>query len=311
MAAEATAEQKAFKDQLSKESLEIFNEAAKQPFSQQCVFFLNAFWHEYGVKHAEYIYSVVNQIFRMADMNAKGVQYIHQYEEGDDLDFDMGLYVFEHLCLQAEEPTHNKFRPYGLHEWFKKNPNFVTEHKEAIPESMSAQPRKIQLRDKVDVNFDGRVSMLEFLLYQFKASPKELMARSMNASEEHEEIRKARLALAEVRKRVQAYEAEKFRLEEGAKQAGVKGLKFKNELAQLNSSPLWEAINKALITAEAQVRIATRKFAPGTKANLGTDEAKAGGAEVVDTSMRTDGAIWWMNRELEEQKAKYGSTKKK
>lgn len=34
------------------------------------------------------------------------------------------------------------------------------------PEMMTAITRKKELRDKVDVNFDGKVSFLEFLLYQ-------------------------------------------------------------------------------------------------------------------------------------------------
>mmetsp|Transcript_40770 Transcript_40770/g.86929 ORF Transcript_40770/g.86929 Transcript_40770/m.86929 type:complete len:309 (-) Transcript_40770:146-1072(-) len=296
-------EHKAFKDQLSKESLEVFNEAAKRPFSEQCVFFLNAFWAEYG-DQAEWIYSVANKIFRMADMNAKGVKYAHKYEEGDDLDFDMGLYFFEQLCLFAEEPTHNKFRPYGLNDWFLKNKDYKDTYGKSIPEMMSSLPRKKELRDKVDVNFDGRVSMLEYLLYQYKASPKDLMDRSMGTAEEHPAITKARKALAEVRKRVREYEAEKARLKALEEKGGVKGLTAKNELAQIESSPLWEAINKALITAEAAVRIASRKFGGG---KVVLDESKDNGQGGV---IRTDGRIWWMNRELEEQQEKYGRKKK-
>lgn len=297
--------QKAFKEALTKESLEIFNAAAKKSFSEQCVFFLNAFWVEFG-NQAEFIYSVANNIYRMADMNAKGVQYLSSYEEGNDLDFDMGLYFFEQICLFVDEPTHAKFKPYGLHTWYVKNPNFRSQYSVSLPQMQTSIVRKKELRDRVDVNFDGRVSMLEFLLYQYNASPKDLMDRSMAQAEEHKEIRAARLALAEVRKRVNAYEEKKRLLEEGSKQPGVKGLKDKNELAQLNSSPLWDAINKALITAEAAVRIATKKFAPGSKANLGDGSSDQKEAE----PLRTDGAIWWMNRELQEQQEKYGPKKK-
>ena len=34
------------------------------------------------VAQSEFIYSIANKIFRMADMNAKGIQYVHLYEEG-------------------------------------------------------------------------------------------------------------------------------------------------------------------------------------------------------------------------------------
>lgn len=302
-----SAQQKAFKDSLSPESLAIFNTAAHKPFSEQCVFFLNAFWSEYG-DQSEFIYSIANKIFRMADMNAKGIQYVHLYEEGQDLDFDMGLYFFEQTCLFVDSPDHVKFKPVGLTTWAVKNQQFRTQYFKSLPKEMTAMTRKKELRERVDVNFDGRVSMLEYLLYQYNASPKELLARSMASSDEHEEIRKARLALAEVRRRVNAYEAEKLRLEEGAKKPGVKGLADKNQLAQLNSSPLWDAINKALITAEAAVRIATRKFAPGQKPNLGA-AGGAPGAAAVDMEARTDGAVWWLNRELQEQQEKYGPKK--
>merc|ERR1712232_1440085 len=92
--------------------------------------------------------------------------------------------------------------------------------------------------------------------------PADFCERSMGGGEEHPEIRKARLALEEVNKRIRAYEAEKARLEAESK-LPVKGLKAKNELAQLDSSPLWEQLNAALITAEAAVRIATKKFGGG------------------------------------------------
>mmetsp|Transcript_10551 Transcript_10551/g.14632 ORF Transcript_10551/g.14632 Transcript_10551/m.14632 type:complete len:91 (+) Transcript_10551:671-943(+) len=82
--------------------------------------------------------------------------------------------------------------------------------------------------------------MLEYLLYQYRsvANPADFVTRSMN-HDEHPEIRRARLALAEVNQRIQEYEAEKQRLTKDSKKAGVKGLRAKNMLAQLNAGPLW------------------------------------------------------------------------
>ena len=80
----------------------------------------------------------------------------------------------------------------------------------------------------------------------------------------------------------------------------MKGLRAKNLLAQLDSSPLAEELNKALITAEAAVRIATRKFGGQKGTGAATGEA---GAPL------TDGAIWWMNRDLQEKQTKYGKKK--
>merc|ERR1712137_255768 len=135
-------------------------------------------------------------------------------------------------------------------------------YKISQPEMMTAIVRKRELREKVDVNFDGRVSLLEYLLYQYRdfANPSDFTTRSMKAPDEHPEIKKARLALEDVNKKIRAYEAELARLTELAEKPGVKGLGAKNMLAQIESSPLKEDLNRALITAEAAVRIASKKF---------------------------------------------------
>ena len=163
--------------------------------------------------------------------------------------------------------------------------------------------RKKELRDKVDVNFDGRVSMLEFLLYQYECSPKDLISRSLGNTGEHEEIKKARLALEAVNKAIAAYEAEKSRLTAESEQPGVRGKKAINELAQLNSGPLWETLNKTLITAEAAVRIAIRKYGKGGAASAAA--IKEVSAPQSNAS-RTEGALWWMSRDLKEKQDKYG-----
>jgi len=289
-----------FTEKLSPESLAAFNEAAKRDFSQQAIFFLNAFWDEYG-DQAEYIYSVITDTFRIVDMQSKGIKYIHQYDEGEDLDFDMGLYLFELLCKFADEPNRGEFKHRGP--FLQENKDFKETFAKSIPAMMTSIVRKKELREKVDVNFDGRVGMLEYLLYQYEASPKDLMDRSARAPDEDPAIRKAREALALVTKAVNAYEAEKQRLTEKSLLPGVKGLTAKNQLAQLNSSPLWENLNRALITAEAAVRIATKK-AKARGANVG------GGGDAEGGGMRDDGAVWWLNRDLAEKKAKYGPKKK-
>jgi len=271
-----------FVEKLSAEALAFFNEVTKKPFAQQAVHFLNAYWPEVG-DQAEFIFTVAWEVIKYADMNAKGIQYLHEYEEGNDLDFDIGLYFYEQLVRFIENPKNSQ---WAAPQWQRSHPELLT-----------AIKRKQIIREKVDVNFDGRIGFLEYLLDQYGdvANPADFCQRSMG-NDEHPEIRKARLALEEVNKRIRAYEAEKARLEREAQQPGVKGLKAKNELAQLDSSPLWEELNAALITAEAAVRIATRKFG-GAGGGGG-----AGGAGVAPT----EGAIWWMNRDLEEKKKRYG-----
>jgi len=274
-----------FVEKLDKESLDYFTAVCKKPFNEQAVAFLNAYWPEVHTE-AEFIFTVAWEMMKYADMNAKGIQYLYQYEEGADLDFDIGLYFYEQLCKFLDEP---------------KNAHWKNDFPMSQPEMMTAIKRKTELREKVDVNFDGRVSFLEYLLHQYRAvaNPADFCRRSMTSGDEHPEIRKARLALEEVNKRIRAYEAEKARLEKESELPGVKGLRAKNLLAQLDSSPLAEELNQALITAEAAVRIATRKFGG----------QKGGGAASGEGAPLTDGAIWWMNRDLQEKQTKYGKKK--
>ncbi|KAL6078728.1 Calcium-regulated actin-bundling protein [Balamuthia mandrillaris] len=270
-----------FTERLDPESLKFFNDVCSKPFSQQAVYFLNAYWPEVHTQ-AEFIFSVAWEVIKYADMHFKGISLLHLYNEGNDLDFDIGLYFYEQLCKFMDD---------------SKNAKWTTqEFAMSQPVMMTAIKRKQELREKVDVNFDGRVSFLEYLLYQYKdvANPADFCHRSMN-HDEHPEIRAARLALEEVNKRIKAYEAERYRLEQEAKQPGVKGLKAVNELAQLDSSPLAEQLNKALITAEAAVRIAVRKY--GGAGGAGSDAGP------------TEGALWWMSRDLEEKQKRYGKKK--
>jgi hypothetical protein len=268
-----------FTEKLDAQSLQAFNVATKKKFSEQACFFLNAFWDEFG-DQAEIIYSVQWDNIKKTDMDNKGVHYIHLYEEGNELDFDMSLRFFELLDKFYSAPGGQKWK---------------TDYPKSIPQVMTAIVRKKELRDKVDVNFDGKMSFIEYLLYQYNASPKTLMDRSQGG-DLPEEVLAAMRALEEVNKRVRAYETEKSRLEqESASGTGIKALKAKNELAQLKSSPLWEEINKALITAEAAVRIASKKY--GVTATGGS-----GGA------VRTNGTMWWLQRELAEKKKLYGKS---
>jgi hypothetical protein len=269
-----------FIEKLDPEAMKFFCEVAQRPFSQQAVAFLNAYWPEVH-DEAEFIYTVAWDIVKYADMHYKGISLVYKYDEGFDVDFDIGLYFYERLCKFCEDPANGSWR---------------SGYSRSMPEMMTALKRKQELREKVDVNFDGRISFLEYLLYQYKdvANPADFCKRSMG-HDEHPEIRKARLALEEVNKRIRAYEEEKHRLTMESQGTGVKALGAKNMLAQIDASPLKEELNKALITAEAAVRIATKKY--GGSGGGGAD----GGS--------SDGAIWWMNRDLQEKQKRYGPSK--
>lgn len=49
-------------------------------------------------------------MIKYADMHCKGISLIYKYDEGNDLDFDIGLYFYEQLCKTCEDPK-NKDLP--------------------------------------------------------------------------------------------------------------------------------------------------------------------------------------------------------
>jgi hypothetical protein len=106
-------------------------------------------------------------VIKYADMHSKGISLRHLYEEGHDLDFDIGLYFYEQLCKFVEDSKNSKWAsaPY----------------QPSQPTMMTAIKRKQELRERVDVNFDGRVSFLEYLLFQYNsvANPADFCKRSM------------------------------------------------------------------------------------------------------------------------------------
>ena len=235
---------------------------------------------------AEFIFHVAFDLIKKTDMHSQGISLIHKYQEGCDLDFDMALYLYEQMNKFLDDPKNSQWA----------DDKFKMSH----PEVLTALKRKQELRDKVDVNFDGRVSFLEYLLYQYKdvANPMDFVTRSMGQGDEHPEIRKARLALEEVAKAIREYEAEKSRLEAESQGEGVKALRAKNLLAQLGASPLAETLNTALIQAEAALRAVVKKFGGGDGSMSPRSQEAAGNAS---------GAVYWMQQDLAEKK-KYGKS---
>lgn len=287
----------AFKQALDQDSIDVFNAACVKPFSEQATFFLNAYWVEFG-DQAEFIYSAAWKTMQAAEMEKKGIMYVHLYEEGNELDIDTSIRFFEMMCNRTlKERNHKEYQA----PW-EADPSFG----KSLPEMLTSVKRKSELKETVDQNGNGKICFLEYLIYQYKCDVKDLMRRVMAAprQDEDEALRLARLALEEVQRSIKAYETEKQRLTDLSQLNGGKGLKplkAKNELAQLDSSPLFEHLNEALIKAEAALRRVTREAkARGARIAAGGDDAK------VVAEPCTDGSMWWMNRAVAEAKEKYG-----
>jgi len=138
--------------------------------------------------------------------------------------------------------------------------------------------RVVELRDslrEIDKDFNKRMALIEYLLFRYKQTIKELLSRPQGTNEE---LVKAQEALQAVNKEIEKIEAKKKDLTAKASQSGVKGAQAKNELEQLLNQDNTD-LNRALLTAEAAVRKAQK---------LGGTAAQ--------------GSLWWVNRELEEVK---------
>jgi len=285
---------KSFIQKLGKEELEFFNAIVSKPFAEQATAFLNAYWPDVGGQ-ADHIFDVAWETMKQTDMDFQGVNYVHLYDEGVNLDFDAGLKFFESLCKYWDDEKN----PYVA------DSNFSP----SKPQMMTAITRKKELKNKVDVNFDGRVSFMEYLLYQYQdidgVDPASFIQRAMAVgTDEPLEVREARQALADVMAQIKKYEAKKQKLTEQSQLPGVKGLKAKNLLAQLDSGPLKEKLNELLIKAEAKVRIVIKKF--GGKTFQKDTTGKKG---KYDASTQP-GSRYWLKKDLKEKKKKYGKKKK-
>jgi|EP00933_Yihiella_yeosuensis_P052648 hypothetical protein len=264
----------AFVQQLDKDSLEHFNQVCEKPFSEQAIFVLNAFFDELS-SDADFIYDVVWPTVMKIDMDSRNIAYAHLYTEKSSLSFDLALHLYELI---------------GKH--MEKNPADAEKYARSVPADVTAIVRKKELRDTVDVNCDGQIGLMEYILHQYKLSPKVLMERSSRTEVRNEALEKAMALLDQVNAKIREYEATKAKLEEDSNLPGVKGLTAKNQLHQLHASPLAEELRRLLISAEAAVRIASKQAGVATPAG----EAPA----------RIDGQIWWLNKEVDAKKKKYG-----
>ena len=98
-----------FIEGLTPEGLAYFNSVAAGSFSSQAIAFLNAYWNECG-SQAEFIYSCAWDVVQACDMHTKGLSLVHLYEEGNDLDFNIGLYFYEKLCKKVLDDPDSTWR---------------------------------------------------------------------------------------------------------------------------------------------------------------------------------------------------------
>jgi len=145
---------------------------------------------------------------------------------------------------------------------------------ETVGNTLTVMEMRAALKE-IDVDNNKRMSLLEYLIYRYKQTVKELLSRPQGTNED---LIKAQEALQAVQSEIRKIESKKSELEEKSAGEGVKAMQAKNELEQLLKKDNTE-LNKAMFTAEAAVRKAS----------------KQGGSTA-------QGALWWLERDLEEAK---------
>ena len=196
-----------------------------------------------------------------------------------------GLYFYEKLYHFVNEDQEGAY--------LKTNRLYA----KSMPEMMTATDRKQALREH-DINFDNRISFLEYVLYQYRGDcdPNEFSERAAKTldTDNNPELRDARLALSELNQEVMQFEKKKRDLtaeirkaQDEEKKAREKQKKF--ELKELRAKFREQGFNAALLKAQAVVRKFSRQAASAPK---GTQPA---------------GTAWWLDRELQEKKKLYGA----
>mmetsp|Transcript_33867 Transcript_33867/g.95317 ORF Transcript_33867/g.95317 Transcript_33867/m.95317 type:complete len:511 (-) Transcript_33867:101-1633(-) len=251
-----------------------FSEACKKTYVDQAKFFLNAFW-EHVEADAEKIWDWTHAFIAV---DSKG-------KEGNELD----------------EVHMSRFL-------------------EKFEEALTAIARR-ELFEDTDITENKHVSLLEYCITKYKSIIKTEDGQELNVDAfvnqlmdvpeiVSPELKKAQQALDAVMKIIHALEAKKADLKQRSELPGIKGKMATNELAQLLAEDPTD-LNRALLTAEAALRRARKKFggkAAASAPKAETTEVQEGeGSEratlnLPTTTGNTAGTMWWLERELAEAK---------
>jgi len=183
-------------------------------------------------------------------------------------------------------------------------------------EQMGETKRVIELRESlraIDLDFNKRMALIEYLLFSFKQSIKELLSRPQGSSKELEQaeanLKSAQEAVAQLRKELDELKKEEEvtskRMAELEKKANDSSLgqvqrnSAGNELEQLKKGD-------NIRVRKGKVQTATKKAEDAVgKAQKYFEELRAKGGT------NSPGSMWWLERELTETKKYLPQSKQK
>jgi len=148
-----------------------FNNITHEPYKKQAVFFLNAYWPEFQKKEKKFD------------------------------DFPEHVWKFWQKFLEIDksqwEEVNKKIWKQGWTEGSSLDEFFSHKYLEVLNKTLTAITFRTEFR-KIDVNFDKRMAMLEFLVWEFGRNVPEMMKRPQGDNQE--EIMAAQAALEAVQK---------------------------------------------------------------------------------------------------------------
>lgn len=281
---------------------------SSQTYKNQAVWFLNAFWNSFAEKEAENIWTYVHHC---NDLD------LQDHEAGHQLDEMMAHRFLELIksTLTVRE-MRDGLRAVGI-EKVKHVPlvNFLI-FKYKVDWHVLVNASQGDNQEEV-AEAQRKLEQVQAAFEQVQQTAKEAKIRDAEAKKAKAELE---AALAELKAQEDAYNNRTKELERKAEEGGVVSRnKAKAELAQhLATDPL--PLRKAKIDQEAAVRKAERTAAEAAAARQAAEaaleaaqqrlaEAEAYLQEVRSKPGCAAGAIWWIDRELHEQR-KYLPTSK-
>eukprot|EP00457_Paulinella_chromatophora_P010034 gb/GEZN01010120.1/.p1 GENE.gb/GEZN01010120.1/~~gb/GEZN01010120.1/.p1 ORF type:complete len:237 (+),score=76.77 gb/GEZN01010120.1/:158-868(+) len=226
---------------------EFTNGIGKKGLEEQAQFFLNAFWEEWGEENKETVWRWCAEMMEI-DLEA------WQGEGKKKEDYKARDSLSLQWAMKMLEKQGKALSPIQYKKEFK----------------------------KIDVNFDGNMSLLEYALYESKRTLKQLMEAPQTTTAEVETCKKK---LAEVQQKFKEHEDKKDKVRIKAQTGtGLAALQAKQEwekIQQEDNGPL----EREMIKAENNLKKAQKKIPPPA------------------------GTVWWEKRRVEESE-KYGSKKK-
>jgi len=287
----------------NKDTMTSFNEVTKKTYKDQACFFLNAYYPDYQKKAGKF------------------------GTDGMDSVWNNYLLFVEVDKTQWEEVKRAPWKTSGWTEGNSLDELFSHKYLEKLQKVLTVIKFREEFR-KIDVNFDKRMALIEFLLWSYGVTVDDLMSRPQGTN--YKEIEAAQQKIDEVQKSLDelqtALEEQKkavaeLKAQEDAHAKAIATLEAKahdehlgmvarnkaaNELAQLKEKDP-TPLRKAKLTTEAAVRrvdAAVKETQSKLKEAIDYLEVvkkKGGGGE---------GSLWWMEKTVSEAKKYLPGSKK-